>query len=286
MGNAASISAFIHEVLAEAAGSTPYPIRDLELALERYVRWAVGVGGFELDRALLLQRETIAYCVVRAFPGLSRASLGNARSMLHSVAHALTPRPFVPPLAASSASPPYSDRELVLMRAWAEGQSTPARRRSARVLLALGAGAGLSTGELDAVRPEDVHQGDVSVEVRVPGRRERHVPVLEDWTPFLCAAVEGAPADRPLFRYGSGDRRYANAVTNFVARSTGGPRPTAQRLRSTWIVHHLDAGAHIIDLMTWAGLTSLSPIERYLGFVRRDLDAETRSRALAANRSA
>ena len=59
-----------------------------------------------------------------------------------------------------------------------------------------------------------------------------------------------------------------NSVHGFVARTHGhAPHLTAQRLRATWIVHHLTVGTPLSALMDAAGVMSLEAFTRYLRFV-------------------
>jgi hypothetical protein len=55
-------------------------------------------------------------------------------------------------------------------------------------------------------------------------------------------------------------------------------RPTSQRLRATWIVHHLDAGVPVVTLMRAAGVESLESFTRYVRFVAADPEHAQRLR--------
>jgi len=67
---------------------------------------------------------------------------------------------------------------------------------------------------------------------------------------------------------------YPNLVTNFVNRSRViGVRPQSQRLRCTWIVHHLQSATPVVTLMRAAGVESLEALTRYVRFVR-EVDAD------------
>jgi hypothetical protein len=58
-----------------------------------------------------------------------------------------------------------------------------------------------------------------------------------------------------------------NTVTNFVAKTSGIHKPNSQRLRATWIVHHLSAATPVNVLMNAAGVLSLDALTRYIQFV-------------------
>lgn len=167
------------------------------------------------------------------------------------------------------------------MRSWAAGQVTPTARRDAITLLALGAGAGLATEDIDGLTAGMVTVSDAGVLLSVPGRRPRLVPVLAEWEEPIIAAAAVVPADRPLFK----DRRSMTAfnknfVGNFVNRSAGvGIKPSVQRLRATWIVGHLATSIPVVAFMAAAGVESLNAFSRYLCFVP-DIDPAEGHRAL------
>lgn len=140
-------------------------------------------------------------------------------------------------------------------------------RRSATALLALGLGAGLTTQDLGVVRRRHITTlDDGAVAVDVPGTRARRTVVFADWEDDLAAAIADLDDDEYVFRRNR-TRPSRNSVTGLIAETTGWFKPEGQRLRATWIVHHLTLGTPIDLLMDAAGLKSLRPITRYLKFV-------------------
>lgn len=93
------------------------------------------------------------------------------------------------------------------------------------------------------------------------------IPVLFEWEELLAEALDGTASDELAFCSGrTGVHR--NFVTNFVAKTSGvGLKPQLQRLRATWIVHHLAAGTPAVPFMQAAGVQSLEALTRYLRFV-------------------
>lgn len=234
-----------------------YRNEDLLAAVQHHVRWAHVVSGLPLERDFLFRRDVIAVAV-QQLPMRSDASLGRRRAVLLRVAEALgvTERA-MPPLYGSEPSAPYSAREVAELRVWSAVQEEK-RRTSARALLALGVGAGLTSSELCSVRACDV--SDDAARVAVAGSRARTVQVEREWREFLVAALDGG--DAPVFQ--PNVRWYPNKISDFV-RSTRGDqlRPKSQRMRATWLVRQMERGLPVQDLLYAAGVKSLDALARF-----------------------
>ena len=264
------VDVFVAQTLELVDGRTPYDRGDLRLALRHLAFWCHATAGLELDSSIVLRRETIDRFVRVGLTGYSSGSQANLRSQLLRVAEFLIDRRHAPvrlrPLASGDATAPYSRKELVALRGWAATQSTDARRANAAVLLSLGLGAGLVANEIGNVTANDLMCDGVGAVVRVTGARARNVPVLNEWTGPLIARVEELSGGTFVFRPGH-EAFYPNLVSNFVARGQrDGVKPQTQRLRSTWIVRHLNAGTPVKLLMRAAGVESLEAFTRYVKF--------------------
>lgn len=276
----AVIGTFVRAAVADAQPATAYTANSLLSTVARHVLWCWQSAGLELDRAVVFDRWVIEEYTHKGAPHLSAASRGNRRSQLFRVAEALlgpegsrVPRT---PLPASDPVRPYCAAELTALRSWAYGQATATRRRDAATLLALGAGAGLAVEDIAGLLAGMVTVDEEGVLLSVPGRRARLVPVLVDWEEALIEAARSVPPERPLF----GEERHSankNFVTNFVAKSSGVEiKPLVQRLRATWIVHHLTARTPVVPFMAAAGVQSLDALTRYLRFIPGIDPAEAR----------
>jgi hypothetical protein len=148
---------------------------------------------------------------------------------------------------------------------WTRGLPTPHMRRNARALLAIGLGAGLTSEEIQRLVGTDVRQVDDGVVVEVIGKSSRLVPVTDEWADdVLCFAQESGK--RPYF---APERKHITRrdLIGFIERCSGdGPaRFNIQRLRVTWIVHHLSRGTHLLVFEKIAGV-SAGQLVRYLPF--------------------
>ncbi|MDA8038340.1 MAG: hypothetical protein M0Z69_04130 [Actinomycetota bacterium] len=215
------------------------------------------------------------------------ATQGTYRSALYRRADAFSPRgPRGVPFPGSPAPAPYTKVELAALRAMADGATSDWRRRSALVMLASGAGAGLHPGELVALVGSDVIRDARRVTVAVMGARPRLVPVVGRYSQDLAEAAEAA-GEGALFRPGSASRRDKNFVNDFARKlrsDPADPRWSARRLRATFICGHLQAGTALDEVMSIAGVVEVESLARYMCHVagascskaalRRTLDAQ------------
>ena len=113
----------------------------------------------------------------------------------------------------------------------------------------------------------------------VTGDRARSVPVVREWEEALVQRTESLAPDRYAFRENR-TSYFPNLISNFVRRSQWTlVLPQSQRMRATWIVHHLTTGAPVVPLMRAAGVESLEAFTRYVRFVP-DVDEDLAREAL------
>ncbi|GAB2456488.1 hypothetical protein HD599_003247 [Conyzicola lurida] len=269
-----AVREFVNAAVADSSGRTAYKESVLNVAASRLVAWCWESAGLPLDRTVVFHRDTIARFIAVGCGGWKPAARGNLRSQLLRMSEALLGRTAslrrLGPLPPSDPSHPYSVDELVALRNWASAQSTPFRRTNAAVLLALGAGAGLSALEIGELRVEAIDVQPDGVTVAIEGDRRRSLPVRRVWEQALVDRVRTSPPGSYAFRENR-TANYPNLVSSFVVRSSSmRVRPTSQRLRATWIVHHLAAGVPVVTLMRAAGVESLEAFTRYIRFVSDD----------------
>ena len=149
---------------------------------------------------------------------------------------------------------------------WSKEQSK-LRIPNARVLFALGLGAGLSAIEIAGVCASHVSIANGEGVVAVSGERPRQLSLSSPWAALLRTGLTSRKPDDWAFcpiRKGAG----TNLVSNFVARAPSIEiKPNTQRMRATWIVERLSTGHPAIELMRDAGVQSLEALTRYVQFV-------------------
>jgi integrase len=284
-GDIQKIRTFVEDAVVLALPQTQYSVETLLRPCMRFVYWAVFVVGCPLDATVVFDRELIEEYIRSAAPRrddgspLTDGTLRNYRAWIFRVAEAVNPEKNprrALPLNARSMDEPYNAEELVALGRWAAGQGTPYMRQAANTLIALGAGAGLSSGEIALLRAESItvsENGLVTIEV-VDGDRVRHVVVVAKYEKRLAKAVRKIPAGAFLF-LPKRTRADNDIVSAFVARSStppGSPTIRVRRLRNTWLVRQLTNRVDVFTLMEAAGLQSLESISRLAIFVPRPSD--------------
>jgi integrase len=161
-------------------------------------------------------------------------------------------------------SPDDVDRLLLAARSV---PSRVVRPRVEAVTLACLA-AGLSTPDLRTVGPDDVWRDpdDGTVLVRVGGDAPRVVVALDRYADDLLAA-----RDRVNTRLLVGNNPARKSLVSQIVqamRRVDGDDFSVQRLRSTWIVGHLEAGVPLPYLTIAAGLRKPEALLRYAAFAQ------------------
>ena len=264
------IKSFVKKLVL-ASASTKYGANELASVISQHVAWC-DVIAYELTPAVVLNRDVIEQFIAQGCAGLGDGTRSNYRSILFAVAEAVLPPTQIlrrgKPIKGSAPSVPYTQTEITALLHSAQSQHTPYQRHGALTLLAAGLGAGLGAEDLLVVRGTDVTTTENTTRVSVEGRRPREVIVFTRWADrlqVLADAVEGGW----LFLPNRQSTRY-KATANFIkSLSTGGDTPTfsTQRLRATWVCHHLNIGTPLPNLVKAAGVTTLHPFARYLKFL-------------------
>jgi hypothetical protein len=192
------------------------------------------------------------------------------RSDLRRVGRLLTwrapwePRP--PAVAKRKVAVPCSPAELEVVRADAVAQPTPGRVRAARALLALGAGSGLDGRWATGVRAQDVTSRDGTVLVWAGEPSARWVPVLVRWAGEVVALAKIA-GDEALVGGRSSSPNRAAALVASLTVGHGRPRFSLPRLRSTWLVAHLEVRTRLPELARAAGLQGVTVLSDLMGYL-------------------
>jgi integrase len=264
-----NVGPFVFEAVSRCSGKTAYSDSDLYQSVSRLAAWVRASSKAPLTDAMF-SPATIEAFIADGLPTYSAASRGNRRSILLRVSEEIlgekAARIRLVSLPSSNPSAPYTPAEVARLRRWAD-RSAAARRSQAQVLVALALGFGLSTREITELRRGDIAEDGDTVVVHVTSGRDRLVKVAGEWGSRLLESVTDLGDEDWVFcpkRRGGGK----NMITNFVAGdSRAGLKPNAQRMRATWIVDRLEAGAPAIQLMRDSGVQSMEALNRFARFV-------------------
>jgi hypothetical protein len=132
-------------------------------------------------------------------------------------------------------------------------QPTFARQRAAFAFLALGLGVGLDGRWATRVTAQDVTRCGDGVVVCVGDPSARSVGALASWEDALLGLADLA-GDQFLVGGRTWSNRKTGALVERLITPTGHSRLAPARLRSTWLLWHLQAGTRLPELCRAAGL--------------------------------
>lgn len=258
------VQPFVDETIAErCADMSERQIDEHQRSLAFFGDWIVQTGMVELHEAL--SEDIIDVYTVDRAKEIVPVMAERERKMLRRLA-GMTPS--VEKRAVSTASEPerpYSDDELATFRHWASYQRTDHQRAACMAIFALGVGCGLTSGEILTVRGRDLLDLDGVLAVRV-ARDGRIVPVVDRWEVCFAKVMADNPTEA-LVVAPHATHRYG-AMQHVLRTSKGDVKPTAARLRMTWLVAHLEAGTPLAALLPASGMTSTDSLRRAMSFVR------------------
>ncbi|KJL28286.1 hypothetical protein [Microbacterium oxydans] len=258
------VQPFVDETIAErCADMSERQVDEHQRSLAFFGDWIVQTGMVELHEAL--SEDIIDVYTVDRAKEIVPVMAERERKMLRRLAGIA---PSVEKRAVSTSSEPerpYSDDELAIFQHWASYQRTDHQRAACMAIFALGVGCGLSSGEILAVRGSALLDLDGVLAVRV-ARDGRIVPVVDRWEECFAKVMADNPTDA-LVVAPHATHRYG-AMQHILRTSKGDLKPTAARLRMTWLVAHLEAGTPLAALLPASGMTSTDSLRRAMSFVR------------------
>lgn len=273
------IADFVRDGVRAMRPAGPHQAREWMRTLTALTVWAQREG-IPLDREEVLAPDTVQrYCEIGCLE-LDVQSRATRRSVLRRMGRELTvsaPWPEAEtPLPGRNRHAPYTDREIA--RLLALKQSTPNLQRRLDAFLALGLGAGLWAREyLTASGSGLTLEGDVT-RLAVTGSKCRTVTVRSSFAATLWRLAEEHP-DQPFV--GAPDREWDRARTwhalRYIQTPTDLPLET-ERLRSTWLVHHLNRNVNVVVLLREAGLVTTKALTQLLPHLSEPDPAQMRRR--------
>ncbi|GAB2526689.1 hypothetical protein [Paramicrobacterium agarici] len=237
--------------------------------LGQFVCWVWAAYGCELTIEKIFTATHIRLYVDGEKKDNSYASRFDITRFLGTVTTRLTGNPthrMLPPLR--NPAKPFSTKELASLESWANELSTPVRRRNAHALLALCAGAGLTSQEFVRVETRDLACRNDTYFVTVINPDDgtiRMVPVLREWNRSIETALDGN-TNGLIFQGHRGKDVECRGLQSFLTECTlpTDTRATASRLRATWLTTQLNRGTPLPLLLELSGLSSLASLDAHL----------------------
>jgi hypothetical protein len=265
----AAIAPLARDAVAKVEPSTPRDATELLSRTALLLSWCHGQG-LELMPAVVFAPETLDRFVAHGCAELAKGTRINYRRILRRVGAAVLGPPIYPerPLALEKSDPsaPYSFQDERALTGWSRGLPTDRMRDAAIALLGLGLGAGLTAREINLAEADWVEQAPAGLVIAVPGGRSRRVPVVARWEWAVRDALAQASGG-PLFLPGRTSRR-KKQVSVFTENLPAHHKPklSAQRMRVTWIVRHLDGRVplHVLAEAAGVGADQLSSYATFM----------------------
>ena len=232
--------------------------------------WSVEPGGLPLDRTVIFSAANRRRFVARGYTSRgaeSRVGLGYLLERISADLLTFDPaRPGVRVPRPAEPFAPYSSAEIARFRSQTMTRSTALQRARWRALLTLGAGLALSVAEIMLAQVSDVEDNGDHLVMHVGGAK-RSVVCLADWESELRALLNDSEVDTFLYPKPVRPKRPSFQAKQFIAIAANpGEGFQIERLRSTWIVAHVNAGTPLVPLMEALGVKSLSTLERLAPF--------------------
>ena len=252
-------------------------------ALAYLTSWCVDQH-IPIDVEHVLDPDTVERYCTEGLNGTD-AAVSRVRGDLRRLGRTLTAtapwEPLPAPLSRTKLAPPYSRAELAVIERDIARQATSLRRQTAKAAWLLGLGAGLDGRWNTKVRGTAVKKVGGLAVVEVPDPAARRVVVragfAEELLGLAAVAGEGLVV---------GDRKVSkNSPSEFAADITidgGRLEFSPARLRSTWLVSHLEAGTQLPVLLRAAGMRTFGSLGDLLGSVRPLAEDKARTQLAGA----
>lgn len=273
-GHWLTIRDFVLATMTDYLPHTQARIGPMLRHLVTYVDWMHHVADVPLERNQMLDPDMIAFYVANV-TDISKSSRTTRRACLLRMCDFLLPdmrrTVRMQPIGKEPAARPYSSEEIARLRKIATEQDTPYLRHSAWTLVVLGLGAGLASGDLLEVRREDIFEDERGVFVRVRHSNRcvpRVVPILDEFADEAMVLASCVQPGAWVFRSNRNTCGHGNvAAWARRLRGEGELRINLTRMRSTWIVRHLNAGVPLAALMRASGVTTCTGFDRYIPYL-------------------
>lgn len=238
--------------------------------IARIADWTHHTAGHPLRREIVLDPRNIDDYIKRGYPVAEQARKNIVRNYLHMLSlelgHGDEARRRARPTKTVDKFAPYTPREYVDFRLTGRTASTPLRQHVWSTVLALGAGFGITTPEIFEATPTDILEDARGLVLRVRGR---NVICLPEWEREVDTALtrrrnnERLVTDEPLHD----PPTYLHTTLRYADSTFNQNRYVVERLRTTWIVRHLEAQTPTQAIMRALGVSTTKPIERCLPYV-------------------
>lgn len=227
-------------------------------ALTYFCDWVIATQMVPLEQSL--RADVIDTYIVERAREIKGSVATRERAMLRRLAGLENTFSTSKLAAPSTPAAPYNEADIIELHSWALHQRTEYLHRACLATFTLCLGCGLTAGEALATRGRDIIEiaEHSALAVHIAGRT---VPVMARWHDELAALKSLVPDDELIIAPNAASR---DAALRGILTSTPNFIPNPRRMRTTWLLTHVDAGTHLSTVLAAAGLTSLETLRRNL----------------------
>lgn len=267
----------VHDVMRRAHIRGVESFRKHLRILSEYIAWAIK-SGYPEDVLALMTDDAINDFSRMVLAGAGDATAGTKRSKLRALARTVNPEKNVEALGArfghTDIKPPYSQEDVYWIRRRINQVRKPTTRRAIQTAIALGLGAGLTTGDLQTLSRSDIaDHGNSGICITITGRNPRTIWLRRDYEEMLREGISHlSPGGRIL-----GLRHHKDTVRDLyrnIQPAGSGPMVVQSRLRHTWLAHLMCEPIPLVIVMRVAGLSTARTLTELVPFIHAVTDEQ------------
>lgn len=238
--------------------------------LTAYVSWAIK-SGYPEDILTLMTDEAINDYSRMILAGTRDATAGTRRSKLRALARTVNPEKNIqavsPQFRHTDVKPPYTQEDVYWITRRISQVRKPTTRRAIQTAVALGLGAGLTTGDLQTLTRSDItDHGNSGICITITGRNPRTIWLRREYEEMLREGIRHlSPGGRIL-----GLRHHKDTVRDLyrnIQPTGSGPMVVQSRLRHTWLAHLMCEPIPLVAVMRVAGLSTARTLTELVPFI-------------------
>lgn len=245
--------------------------------LSDYIAWAIR-SGYPEDALALMTDDAINDYSRIVLSVSSDATAGTKRAKLRALARTVNPEKNLqavsPQFRHTDVKPPYTEEDVYWITHRITQVRTPTTRRAIQTAIALGLGAGLTTGDLQTLTRGNIDdQGDSGIYITITGRNPRNIWLRREYEEMLREGISHlSPGGRIL-----GLRHHKDTVRDLyrnIQPTGSGPMVVQSRLRHTWLAHLMCEPIPLVTVMRVAGLTTARTLTDLVPFIHDATDEQ------------
>lgn len=267
----------VHEVMRRTHIRGEESFRKYLRILADYISWAVKAG-YPEDILPLMTDDAINDYARTVLATSSDATAGTKRSKLRILARTVNPEENVQATKLqfqhSDVKPPYTNEDVYWITQRISLVRSLTTRRALQTAIALGLGAGLSTGDLQTLTRGNIDdRGKDGICITVTGRNSRTVWMRYEFEEMLREGIAHlSPNGRIL-----GLRHHKDTVRDLyrhIQPTGAGPSVVQSRLRHTWLAHLMCEPIPLITLLRVAGLSTARTLTELSPYLHENIDEQ------------